>query len=780
MPNWKIKSNWKTIEFAILWSIFVVTTLIQYRRIFTNAYTPRGDGVRIFPYAEFTEHAAALYPLWNPWKLGGTPILATPERYNWVSWIIDTTSDWANLQLNLLILLVMLLVISTAALIGRTLGISKQGTIFTLIVLSGSYYFQDIVPAGRINSMMIQLCTLGAILFYFRWLLNRRFLNFSVAAILTGCALTTNGHYCLIFLYPALLAGGVVLNLKTQTAAPAIYKSMFQIVALSVIGVMALSIFFYSQVLYLLAAHLDFPTRNFLGAKVSIPSTLPNLFLPFYYSIGKIPHGNIYPYISIAGLPLLLIYILNRKQIVKTPEVFTISLLWMSLSLFVCLSSIPGLYTLIENLQFVPILKNIRHNFGILFTITVAGSILVGAAYDQLSLHTRKPLWHGVLPLASVAILFLLAGFLQLIQTERFKRGSKFDFEKIIEFAGNNISNVYLYAILILLVIVPYTLLSRNRLKIYLFFLVMIPPLAIDFDLGGKKSFNKPVSDEIVEILSGDSNYFRYWNVGSGNQDMIGMPRVRSLTGYSKYFSPQHRLAMSTLLGVEIIALRPKWAKVNWTPNPNMKILQRLNIKYLRIKNTRITIPEGSDWSPDLGENWTRVFKNKSYSLWKNEDWESQLYLTGQYELHSSPEQAITALAKLPLDDNRVGLEANPGFEPNDYFSRNVEFTLYSENKLMLEFESAQKALLYLPEYWDAGWKASINGEEVKLLRADGVFRAIPVPAGKSKVLVYFSPDYLPVVTFISLSTILVLLVLSILDARARRFHPELLIESQR
>jgi len=86
--------------------IMLICILYYFSPLLTNAVTPGGDGGRIFPYMQFVDNSDSFFPLWNPYKCGGVPTLADPERFVWAAKIIDTDSDYANLQLNILILLI--------------------------------------------------------------------------------------------------------------------------------------------------------------------------------------------------------------------------------------------------------------------------------------------------------------------------------------------------------------------------------------------------------------------------------------------------------------------------------------------------------------------------------------------------------------------------------------------------------------------------------------------------------------------------------------------------
>jgi uncharacterized membrane protein YfhO len=58
--------------------------------------------------------------------------------------------------------------------------------------------------------------------------------------------------------------------------------------------------------------------------------------------------------------------------------------------------------------------------------------------------------------------------------------------------------------------------------------------------------------------------------------------------------------------------------------------------------------------------------------------------------------------------------------------------------ELEAEMEGAGHVLML--DAWDPGWRASVDGEPVPMLRADVAFRAVQVPAGRHRVSLVYRP----------------------------------------
>jgi hypothetical protein len=61
-------------------------------------------------------------------------------------------------------------------------------------------------------------------------------------------------------------------------------------------------------------------------------------------------------------------------------------------------------------------------------------------------------------------------------------------------------------------------------------------------------------------------------------------------------------------------------------------------------------------------------------------------------------------------------------------------------NEIRLEVTAAQPALVLLRDGWSPYWKATVEGRPTPVYRALGAFKAVPVPAGSSEVVLDFEP----------------------------------------
>jgi uncharacterized membrane protein YfhO len=84
---------------------------------------------------------------------------------------------------------------------------------------------------------------------------------------------------------------------------------------------------------------------------------------------------------------------------------------------------------------------------------------------------------------------------------------------------------------------------------------------------------------------------------------------------------------------------------------------------------------------------------------------------------------------------------------------------------LKYELNSAKGGVVVFSEIYYPGWKATLDGQNVEIGRADYVLRAVKVPAGKHQLEMTFSPSSIGVtetIAWLAMAILFVLLVVAI------------------
>jgi len=111
-----------------------------------------------------------------------------------------------------------------------------------------------------------------------------------------------------------------------------------------------------------------------------------------------------------------------------------------------------------------------------------------------------------------------------------------------------------------------------------------------------------------------------------------------------------------------------------------------------------------------------------------------------------------TGLADQAVDD---WLRGNPNGKPGS-----AQIVGYHSTEVDIRTESDRNAALVLSDSFYPGWKATVDGNEVKVYRADYLFRAVLVPPGKHEVRFVFEPESVALGSEISRFSVATLLIL--------------------
>ena len=94
----------------------------------------------------------------------------------------------------------------------------------------------------------------------------------------------------------------------------------------------------------------------------------------------------------------------------------------------------------------------------------------------------------------------------------------------------------------------------------------------------------------------------------------------------------------------------------------------------------------------------------------------------------------------------------------------------YEPERVTLETNVTQDSYLVLTDAYYPGWIATIDGERVPIERADGLFRAVRVPAGAHQIEFHYEPASFAIGSAISIVAWALLLIVTVLKViRSRR-----------
>jgi hypothetical protein len=184
-------------------------------------------------------------------------------------------------------------------------------------------------------------------------------------------------------------------------------------------------------------------------------------------------------------------------------------------------------------------------------------------------------------------------------------------------------------------------------------------------------------------------------------------------------------------------------------PFKNIKMINMVNAKYL------------ADMKP-IGIPGLRLEKKSQYYygtlyLYENPHVLPRAYLVGSYRLVKSQKEALSAMAEKNFDPKKfIVLEEKPEVEGGQKY-KGAKIISCQPMEVLLEAELNKPGFLFLSDTYYPGWKAYADGREVKIYRANYMFRAVALEKGKHLVRFVYDPLSFKLGLSISVITLLVL-----------------------
>jgi hypothetical protein len=133
-----------------------------------------------------------------------------------------------------------------------------------------------------------------------------------------------------------------------------------------------------------------------------------------------------------------------------------------------------------------------------------------------------------------------------------------------------------------------------------------------------------------------------------------------------------------------------------------------------------------------------------------------RVWVTGNVLVEPDPSRALATLASTDFDPRAsVILSDRPALPLDSSASGSATVTSFQPGRLDLDVQASGPAMMVVSELYYPGWRATVDGKETPIYRADHALRAVMVPAGRHTVEMVFDPLSFRVGAIISLATIL-------------------------
>jgi hypothetical protein len=192
----------------------------------------------------------------------------------------------------------------------------------------------------------------------------------------------------------------------------------------------------------------------------------------------------------------------------------------------------------------------------------------------------------------------------------------------------------------------------------------------------------------------------------TGAQDHVALPSQRT---FSPLF-PSYRSLLADLLGLRIIATRVPVEEMDPALKPGD------------------LVPVGRTADAFVYENPRALPRVMFVPRAEGADFE-RIIASGQWPRDFDPRRTVLLEGQPGLSGGHAG--ARPG---------SVVLARYSTTQVDIDVTSPDGGFVVLNDVWHPWWRASIDGEPARLLRANVLFRAVAVPPGSHRVSFTFHP----------------------------------------
>ena len=410
----------------------------------------------------------------------------------------------------------------------------------------------------------------------------------------------------------------------------------------------------------------------------------------------------------------------------------------------------------------------ILYIFGYCFVVLAA----IGA--DVLRRLPKKKKW-VVFSLWSLLLLTSL-GFAWFVQTEgglRWALGNvdpetwSHDHRILEVYFGLSSPTIQTPLIFTLLTFVSLSLVLITRSdKIRTTFLILgLMILTVDL-LSFGKIYNTATAKKLAYPETGAIRYleekpfdFRAMTFGSFLHNYLAPFEVQEIGGYSSFF-PKRFGEYLHLSQKGLSEPAPEqfssWTRFNKIGSP---LINLLNTRYFLLPPTA-----------ELDTPLLRLVYDNEIKIYENRAAFPRAFIVDGYEFCDSRQLAYERLGNYRQSDfmKKVILETLPppdfrrqGSIPQDGVKIGVPRIIHQPNKIEIDLVADRDSFLVISNSYHPAWQATVDGQAVKVLRANYIMQAIPLKSGSRKVVLEFRPISLMAgyyITFAGWLTLAVLL----------------------
>lgn len=141
-------------------------------------------------------------------------------------------------------------------------------------------------------------------------------------------------------------------------------------------------------------------------------------------------------------------------------------------------------------------------------------------------------------------------------------------------------------------------------------------------------------------------------------------------------------------------------------------------------------------------DQFVQIFNDSTYRIYKNTKALPHAFLVGSYVVEKNDQKILDTIFAMDLDlRDKIVLEQDPAFRIAKDPSASATINKYTSSDIIIQTKTTAPMALFLSDSFYPGWRASIDGQETKIFRADYAFRTVFVPKGNHVVHFWYFPN---------------------------------------
>lgn len=171
----------------------------------------------------------------------------------------------------------------------------------------------------------------------------------------------------------------------------------------------------------------------------------------------------------------------------------------------------------------------------------------------------------------------------------------------------------------------------------------------------------------------------------------------------------------------------------------NTGLLSMLNVKYLTFRQA---------FNPP---GFEVVFSGGNGTVMENRNVLPKVFFADSLVVMDTQEDVLTQISRDFNPGEVAFVTEDPGLEIQTDTSATVTVTEYTPNHISVELSRSEPGFLVLSEIWyPPGWTATLNGEEIDIIRTNYVLRGFEIPAGEHTLEMTLEPVWYTTGTWIA------------------------------